>query len=62
MIDEENNIKIKKSAKIWLFFGGTLNVLINHTKRRGGPDRTRTDGLLHAMEALYQLSYGPGKR
>jgi hypothetical protein len=24
-----------------------------------GPDRSRTDGLRHAMAALYQLSYGP---
>ena len=26
----------------------------------GGPDRNRTDDLIHAMDALYQLSYGPG--
>ncbi len=25
----------------------------------GGPDRDRTDDLLHAMQALSQLSYGP---
>ena len=25
----------------------------------GGPSRTRTDGLLNAIEALFQLSYGP---
>ena len=25
----------------------------------GGPNRSRTDDLLHAMQALYQLSYGP---
>ncbi len=25
----------------------------------GGPDRARTDHLFHAMEALYQMSYGP---
>jgi hypothetical protein len=25
-----------------------------------GPDRNRTDDLIHAMDALYQLSYGPG--
>ena len=25
----------------------------------GGADRNRTDDLLHAMQALYQLSYGP---
>lgn len=24
-----------------------------------GPDRVRTDDLLNAIEALYQLSYGP---
>ena len=26
---------------------------------RGGADRDRTDDLLHAMQALFQLSYGP---
>ena len=26
----------------------------------GGADRTRTDDPLHAMQALYQLSYSPG--
>ena len=25
----------------------------------GGADRDRTDDLLHAMQALFQLSYGP---
>ena len=25
----------------------------------GGPNRTRTGDLMHAMQALYQLSYGP---
>ena len=25
----------------------------------GGADRARTDDLLHAMQALFQLSYGP---
>jgi hypothetical protein len=30
------------------------------TLSRGGPDRNRTDDLIHAMDALYQLSYGPG--
>jgi hypothetical protein len=28
----------------------------------GGPDRNRTDDLIHAMDALYQLSYGPGPK
>ena len=28
-------------------------------KRSGGADRDRTDDLLHAMQALFQLSYGP---
>jgi hypothetical protein len=28
----------------------------------GGPDRDRTDDLLHAMQALSQLSYGPSPR
>ena len=27
-----------------------------------GPDRDRTDDLLNAIQALSQLSYGPGKR
>ncbi len=27
--------------------------------RLGGADRDRTDDLLHAMQALFQLSYGP---
>ena len=26
---------------------------------KSGPDQNRTDDLFHAMEALYQLSYGP---
>ena len=26
----------------------------------GGPSWTRTDDLLNAIEALFQLSYGPG--
>ncbi len=28
----------------------------------GGADRVRTDDLLHAMQALFQLSYGPTRR
>ena len=28
----------------------------------GGADRARTDDLLHAMQALFQLSYGPTRR
>lgn len=28
----------------------------------GGPERTRTPYLLSANEALYQVSYGPGKK
>ncbi len=28
----------------------------------GGADRDRTDDLLHAMQALFQLSYGPENR
>jgi hypothetical protein len=28
-------------------------------KKNGGPNRDRTDDLLHAMQALSQLSYGP---
>ncbi len=28
----------------------------------GGADRDRTDDLLHAMQALFQLSYGPNNR
>lgn len=28
-------------------------------KKTGGVDRTRTDDLLHAKQALYQLSYDP---
>ena len=36
--------------------------LVSRTARLGGPDRSRTDDLRHAMAALYQLSYGPGER
>jgi hypothetical protein len=28
----------------------------------GGADRARTDDLLHAMQALFQLSYGPTQK
>ncbi len=28
----------------------------------GGPDQDRTDDLLNAIEALYQLSYEPGPK
>ena len=30
-----------------------------HKKRIGGAKENRTPDLLHAMQALYQLSYGP---
>ena len=30
-----------------------------HAINSGGADRDRTDDLLHAMQALFQLSYGP---
>ncbi len=31
-------------------------------RKSGGANRDRTDDLLHAMQALYQLSYGPISR
>ncbi len=34
----------------------------SRTGRSGGPDRNRTDDLIHAMDALYRLSYGPVSR
>ena len=37
----------------------TAGRLILNIKMIGGPDRDRTDDLLHAMQALSQLSYGP---
>ena len=32
---------------------------LSDLRESGGANRDRTDDLLHAMQALYQLSYGP---
>lgn len=32
---------------------------LNAVSRKRGADRARTDDLLHAMQTLFQLSYGP---
>lgn len=34
-------------------------VALGARTKTGGADRDRTDDLLHAMQALFQLSYGP---
>jgi hypothetical protein len=39
---------------------GLLN-LLNYNEKFGGAKRDRTADLLHAMQALSQLSYGPIK-
>lgn len=41
----------------------TLQILAHQGHRlSGGADRARTDDLLHAMQALFQLSYGPTQK
>jgi hypothetical protein len=35
------------------------NPVVNRRLRNGGPDQVRTDDLLNAIEALFQLSYEP---
>jgi hypothetical protein len=43
-----------------LYFGELWGLKIIKLKQlSGGPEETRTPDLLHAMEALYQLSYRP---
>ena len=45
-----------------------VNALSSAARRKpdnaagGGANRNRTDDLLHAMQTLYQLSYGPKMR
>jgi hypothetical protein len=38
---------------------GEINQIYFCEMINGGANRDRTDDLLHAMQALYQLSYGP---
>ncbi len=41
---------------------GTWSVSCDYVKQIGGARRDRTADLLHAMQALSQLSYGPTRR
>ncbi len=40
-------------------YGGFWSLLDGIERGNGGARRDRTDDLLHAMQALSQLSYGP---
>ncbi len=49
-----------RTRNLFIPFAKTQN-LPNLTKRLGGARRSRTDDLMLAKHALYQLSYGPQK-
>lgn len=48
-----------QSTKFALLIKSLRSLRCEHLKSSGGPEGIRTPYLFHAMEALYQLSYGP---
>ena len=41
------------------YYKKSLRLFNSEQVSYGGPERTRTACLIHAMDALYQVSYGP---
>jgi hypothetical protein len=51
--------RLDRSSKTAKFTTCTHNLLHRKKLQSGGPDQVRTDDLLNAIEALFQLSYEP---